>query len=260
MKKRVYSRAELLEKVCDEFQNVISIAGSHGKTTCTSMCAHVLKYIAAPFTAHIGGEDSTLGNFNYSGREYFVTEACEYKKNLLKIKSSVAILLNIDNDHMECYRDERDLIDCFNRYCRQAKTSFVCADDKRCVDLGDFHSFGIESNLCDYKATNLRANDEKYSFIVEEYGKPLCRVRLNAVGKCNVYNALAAFAVMRSFGFSVETVKRGLESFEAIKRRFEKIGYGKPLHQGPRNHGTFPVAFGSGGNGSSDQQNADQRS
>ena len=224
MKKRVYSRAELLERVCAEFQNVIAVAGSHGKTTCTSMCAHVLKYVAVPFAAHIGGEDSLLGNFYYSGREYFVTEACEYKKNLLKIKSSVAILLNIDNDHMECYRDENDLIDCFHRYCKQAKTSFVCADDKRCVDLGDFPSFGIESNLCDYKATNLRANDERYSFVVEEYGKPLCRVRLSAVGKCNVYNALAAFSAMRSLGFHEKEIARGVETFTAVKRRFERIG------------------------------------
>lgn len=224
LKKRCFSRAELLAVVCSAFSNVVAIAGSHGKTTCTSMCAHILKSIAVPFTAHIGGEDCTFGNYYSTGLEYLVTEACEYKRNLLKIQADRAVLLNIDCDHMECYRDENDLIDCFRSYCKAAKAAFVCADDPRCKDLGEFATFGIDNPLSDYRAVDLRANEEKYSFTLEEYGKPLCRIKLNAVGRCNVYNALAAFAVMRSFGFDEKEIKCGLESFTAVKRRFEKIG------------------------------------
>ncbi len=222
--KRVYSRAELLGMVCKEYPNVVAVAGSHGKTTCTSMCAHILKYSGVPFTAHIGGEDNGLGNFYSSGEEYFVTEACEYKKNLLKVRADVAVLLNIDYDHMECYEGEKDLVDCFRRYCEQANTAFVCADDPRCEGLGEFPSFGINSMLADYRAVSLRAIDERYSFTVEEYGKPLYRVKLNAIGRCNVYNALAAFAAMRSLGFHEREISKGLECFTAVKRRFERIG------------------------------------
>ncbi len=222
--KTIYARAELLGTLCEEFASVIAIAGSHGKTTCTAMCAHILKYAAAPFTAHIGGADSVFGNFYSSGTEYLVTEACEYKKNLLTIRADVAVVLNIDEDHMECYDGESDLIDCFFRYCAKAKTAFVCADDHRCIGLGDFPTFGVTSMLADYRAVALRANDEKYSFTVEEYGKPLCRVRLNAIGRHNVYNAVAAFAAMRSLGFHEKEIAKGLESFTAVKRRFEKIG------------------------------------
>lgn len=222
--KNIYSRAELLEIICQDFSNVIAVGGSHGKTTCTAMCAHVLKQSNVSYTAHIGGEDVTFGNFYYSGREYFITEACEYKKNLLKIKADVALLLNIDQDHMECYQGIDDLTACFREYCMQAKTAFVCADDERCNKLGEFSTFGIENSLADYRATQLKANDEKYSFVIEEYGKALCKVRLNAVGKCNVYNALAAFAAMRSLGFHEKEIAKGLENFTAVKRRFEKIG------------------------------------
>ncbi len=222
--KKAYSRAEFLGLLCEEFASVIAVAGSHGKTTCTAMCAHVLKYVCAPFTAHIGGEDSALGNFYSSGGEYFVTEACEYKKNLLKIRADVAILLNIDEDHMECYDGEKDLLNSFYAYCAKAKTAFVCADDTRAANLGEFSTFGITSMLADYRATNLRATGERYSFTVEEYGKPLCRVRLSAIGRCNVYNALAAFAAMRSLGFDEKEIAKGLENFTAVKRRFEKIG------------------------------------
>ena len=222
--KKVYSRGEFLALICRDFSTVVAVAGSHGKTTCTSMCAHVLKYASVPFMAHIGGEDSLLGNFYYTGNDYFVTEACEYKKNFLKIKSDVAILLNIDCDHMECYDGEKDLINSFYDYCKRARTAFVCADDKKCNGLGEFSTFGIENSQADYRAVQLRAINERYSFVVEEYGKQLCRVRLNAVGKCNVYNALAAFAAMRSLGFHEKEIYKGLESFSAVKRRFEKIG------------------------------------
>ncbi|MBQ3506664.1 MAG: UDP-N-acetylmuramate--L-alanine ligase [Clostridia bacterium] len=224
LQKRIYARAELLQIVCAAFPHTLAVAGSHGKTTCTSMCAHILKAVGVPFTAHIGGEDGVFGNFYTTGREYFVTEACEYKRNILKVKAETAIVLNIDRDHMECYEDERDLVDCFRRFCQSAKTAFVCADDENCVALGDFSSFGIQNTLCDYRAVELRAVNEKYSFTVEEYGKALCRVRLNAIGRCNVYNALAAFAALRSYGFHEKEIKRGVETFTAVKRRFERIG------------------------------------
>lgn len=224
LKKRILSRGELLELVCNNATHTLAIAGSHGKTTCTSMCAHALLSTGVPFTAHIGGADVQLGNFFHSGLDYFLTEACEYKRNLLHVPAESAVVLNIDKDHMECYENEAELIDCFRTYASKAKTAFVCADDARCGKLGDFPSFGIRNPLADYRAVDLRAYDERYSFTVEEYGKPLCRLRLKAIGKCNVYNALAAFALLRSFGFHEEELCRGLETFTAVRRRFERLG------------------------------------
>lgn len=232
--KRIFRRAELLNIVCGGFAHVTAVAGSHGKTTCTAMCAHILKETGVAFAAHIGGEDSVFGNFyasesaklcdEFNDGSFFVTEACEYKKNLLKIDAEKAVLLNIDRDHMECYASVEELADTFGAYCRKAKTAFVCADDERCVRLGDFPSFGVENPSADYRAADLRQTGEKYAFTLKEYGKELCRVRLNAAGRCNVYNALAAFAVMRSYGFSEREICRGLENFTAVKRRFESIG------------------------------------
>ena len=223
-RKNILSRAELLREVSKYFSNVIAVAGSHGKTTCASMCAHILRSCNVPFTAHIGGEDALLGNFYTSGYDYFLTEACEYKKNLSKVRADVAILLNIDKDHMECYDGEEDLAGHFYDFCKSAKTAFVCADDKKCVAFTDFATFGIENALSDYRATHIRPNGERYSFNVEEYGKTLCRVQLRAIGYCNVYNALAAFAAMRALGFHEKEIAKGLENFMAVKRRFEKIG------------------------------------
>ena len=224
MRKRILTRGELLRIVSDNFMHTIAVAGSHGKTTCTSISAHVLRACGVPFMAHIGGEDSLLGNYCFNGFEYLITEACEYKKNLLYLKPEVAILLNIDKDHMECYESEDDLAHCFYEYCLSAKTAFVCSDDKRYVQFSRFPSFGIKNVLSDYRATELRADGERYSFTIEEYGRALCRVKLNAIGYCNVYNALAAFAAMRSLGFDEKEIVKGLQNFSSVKRRFEKIG------------------------------------
>ena len=223
LKKKLFGRAELLSIISQNFLQTIAVAGSHGKTTCTSICAHVLKGVGVPFMAHIGGEDSVLGNYYFSGDDYLITEACEYKKNLLKLSPDVGILLNVDNDHLECYKDEQDLLDCFRAYCQSAATTFVCADDERCKTWG-FSSFGINNILADYRATQIRSVEERYSFTIEEYGKAICRVKLRAIGYCNIYNALAAFAAIRSLGFSEKEIVKGIESFAAVKRRFEKIG------------------------------------
>lgn len=233
--KTTLSRAELLDLVAKRFRHIVAVAGSHGKTTCTAMCAHILKATGVPFAAHIGGEDAAFGNFVLSGYEpnddktndgsFFVTEACEYKKNLLKLKAETAILLNVDRDHMECYGSEEALLTTFSQYCARAKTTFVCADDENCKKLsGEYFSFGIEAPVADYRAADLRQTGEKYAFTVYEYGKPIERVALRVFGQCNVYNALAAFAAMRRYGFDEKTVRAGLEDFSAVKRRFEQIG------------------------------------
>lgn len=222
--KKLLSRADLLGLICKAFPSSIAVAGSHGKTTCTSMCAHILKATGVPFTSHIGGLDGEFGNFYSSGKEFFLTEACEYKKNLLKIPCESSIVLNIDADHMECYDSEEDLKDAFRTFCSKSKRAFVCADDKNCLELGEFSTFGIENQFSDYRATNLKQISERYQFTVQEYGKDLCKVRLKARGRCNVYNALAAFAIMRSYGFDEKEIVKGLEDFSAVKRRFEEIG------------------------------------
>ena len=222
--KLMLSRAELLGKICAGFPYSIGISGSHGKTTCTAMTARSLDGVNAKFTAHIGGMDGVLGNFCAKGEEFFVSECCEYKKNLLKVPCEVAVVLNIDLDHMECYQNEEELVETFRRFCNSAKRAFVCADDERCLSLGDFVTFGINNQFADYRAVNLKEVGQCYHFTVQEYGKELCKIRLKTKGLCNVYNALACFAVMRSYGFHEKEILKGLEEFSGVKRRFEEMG------------------------------------
>ena len=222
--KLLISRSQLLGKICECFPSSIGVCGSHGKTTCTAMISHALRALKADFTAHIGGLDCELGNFYRSGEEFFVTECCEYKQNLLRVSCESAVVLNIDRDHMECYENEEDLKEVFRVFCARSKRAFVCADDKNAMSLGDFVTFGINNELSDYRAVHLKEVGGRYQFTVTEYGKELCKIKLRIRGLCSVYNALGAFAVLRSYGFDEKKIAEGLSNFSGVKRRFEEIG------------------------------------
>ena len=219
------SRMQLLDAVTKDFASVIAVAGSHGKTSTTAMCAHILLKSGAPFTAHIGGRDSVLDNFYFCGNKFFLTEACEYKKNLLAFsRITAAVWLNCDKDHLECYRSFDELKETFYQYSSRAEYSIVNGDDENILIPDNAVTFGIKNPSCDYRGVSIRQSGERYAFTVLEREKKLCRIRLRVVGAFHVYNALAAVAVMRSVGLDVRGIVKGLQSFTGVKRRFEKIG------------------------------------
>lgn len=221
-KKRLLSRAELLGKVAEEFPHVLSVAGCHGKTTTTSMLAHIFSEGDRRFTCHIGGEDLSFGNYFSTGTEYFLTEACEFRRSFLSLKSEIAVILNTDLDHTDCYRNEDELFEAYAQFASHAEKLIVNADDPRARTLPHALSFGLYSG--EIRAEDLRSAGERYSFMVTERGVPLLRVRLSCIGKVTVYDALAAFSAARLFGFSAEECKKGLERFQGVGRRFESVG------------------------------------
>ncbi|MBQ8319603.1 MAG: UDP-N-acetylmuramate--L-alanine ligase [Clostridia bacterium] len=221
--KQLWRRAEVLGELIASFPFSVAVAGSHGKTTATAMYARILKAARLPFTAFIGGEDQEMGNYFFCGEEYVVAEACEYKKNLLLIPAKTRIVLNVDQDHMECYRDFADLTNTFLEFAKGGERLVVCAEGLPFTPPENAVTFGVEK-WADYQARELKNEGERYAFTVYEFGKRLCRVRLKAVGKCHVYNALAAFASARLNGLKVKEIKAGLERFSSVKRRFEELG------------------------------------
>ncbi len=220
--KRLIGRAELLGMIAEEYPHVVSVAGCHGKTTASCMLSHVLYAAEAPFTCHIGGEDLTFGNYYCAGGEYFVTEACEFRRSFLCLKSEIAVILNCDLDHTDCYPDEKALLEAYRTFASQAKRVVVCADDERARSIPHTLSFGIRTGTI--RAEEIRAEKERYSFTVTEKGCAVVRVSLSAVGRVHIYNALAAYAAARLLGISAAQIKRGLEAFKGVKRRFERVG------------------------------------
>ncbi|MBQ3116266.1 MAG: UDP-N-acetylmuramate--L-alanine ligase [Clostridia bacterium] len=216
-------RIEFLSLIESLYLKSVGVAGCHGKTTTTAMIANSLILAGVNPTVFLGGEDKVFGNFRV-GKDVAVIEACEYKKNLLHLHPTIALVLNLDNDHMDSYADMEDLTDTFKRFCK-GRISVINADDINSQGLFDDSTvtFGIK-NRATYTAKDIKFNGEGYSFTACAYSQPVCKINLRVSGLHNVYNALACFAVCHVLGVESKHVKGALENFSSVKRRDEFLG------------------------------------
>ena len=221
LNKEIISRGRLLYEVSCRFNSCIAVSGCHGKTTCTAMLAHIFEAEKRGFGLHVGGKDKTFSNSYYCGDSYFITEACEYKKNFLLLKPDVAVILNSDPDHLECYGSEENLKKAYIGFANSAEFTITLYGDLQ--GLGGI-TFGLDDRA-DYYAKNCVCTDGKYSFNAYERGVLLGKVSLSVYGKHNVLNALAAIAVARLAGITFSSVQQGLASFKGVERRFDFLGY-----------------------------------
>lgn len=218
--KEIISRGQLLYEISRYFSAVIGVSGCHGKTTCTSMLAHIFSAAEKSFTSHIGGRDVVFSNYFGSGNDYFITEACEYKKNFLLLKPDVSVILNSDADHLECYGSLENLKKAYMSFADCANIAVVLYGD---LPIHSAVTFGFDSRA-DFFAAKIKNVEGKYSFCVYENSRPLGEIQLNVYGKHNVLNAVAAIAVARSLSIPYSAIRQGLCDFVGVERRFEQIG------------------------------------
>lgn len=222
--KQVIKRSELLGKILSEHKTSIGISGCHGKTTATAMLAHVLISANKQPTVFLGGNDIDFGNYLSGSKEIAVAEACEYKRNFLDLKPNIAVVLNVDNDHLDTYKTEQNLCDTFSEFISQS-ISVINADDRLSKKL--FNSttvtFGID-NTATYTAKNVSQTSNGCSFTACAYGRVLGRIKLNVCGRHNVYNALSAIAVGDILRIDFKHIKNGLQNFKGVQRRNEYLG------------------------------------
>lgn len=219
MNKLILSRGKLLAELCNGFSCVIAVAGCHGKTTCTAMLAHVFKEADLSFSAHIGGEDLSFNNAYIGGNDYFVTEACEFKRNFLELKPDIGIVLNSDADHLDCYGTAENVKNSYGQFANQSKSAIRLYGESREGGI----TFGLDDRAT-YYAKKIKNENGKFNFIAYENGKELGKIYLNVPGKHNVLNALAALAAARSVGIEFEVISKGIYNFKGVSRRFECIG------------------------------------
>lgn len=220
LNKTLISRGKLLYELSRTFKKTVAVAGCHGKTTCTAMLAHIFAAAGAAFSAHIGGNDSKFNNAYLNGYDYFVTEACEYKKNFLYLKPDVAVILNSDADHLDCYGTAKNLKKAYLQFAESAEgTVKLYGDLPECVGT----TFGFDDRA-DYYAKRIRSANGKFSFDAYEGTNLLGGIALSSYGKHNVLNALAATAAARRCGIEFCHIAEGLRNFKGVKRRFEEIG------------------------------------
>jgi UDP-N-acetylmuramate--alanine ligase len=232
----VVPRAEMLAELM-KARRGIAVAGAHGKTTTTSMISLVFEHAGLDPTAVIGGRFSAFGSNARLGRgEYMVAEADESDGSFLRLSPTVAVITNIDHEHLENYGSFDALVQAFAEFANKVPTDgfiVVCADDLQVRRIlpslgGRVITYGIESPHVEFGAADVELRPFAGRFRALRRGRGATRelglIRLNVPGRHNVLNALAAIAVGLELGISFERVSEALESFHGVERRFQRIG------------------------------------
>ncbi len=229
----VIRRAEALAEATSGGDRLVAVAGTHGKSTTTVMVTEALKGAAIDATGVVGARvRSWNGNLSAGADQVFVVEADEYDRSFLALQPQVAVVTNIEADHLDIYKDLDDIRATFATFAARARWLVICADDHWANLLpspptAEVIRYGIASPDARMVAKNISSADGGSAFDVVFDGKEVGRVVLSVPGAHNVRNALAAIAVgVGSWGASVEMLARGLSNFRGVERRFERLGDG----------------------------------
>lgn len=223
-----FERAKLFGAITRRYSECIGVCGTHGKTTVTSMLTQIFVMAQKDPTAVIGGRLPLIDSHGIAGKsELMVCEACEYGAHFLDLAPDVALILNVDEDHLEFFGNLDNIIKCFKDFCLlTSKTIIYNGDDANTVKAVEGVerkkiSFGRgDSN--DYYAENITYNRGAFAeFDIMHNGEKLTRVSLKIPGEHNIVNTLGAFAAAIDAGCTAEECKVGIESFSGAGRRFE---------------------------------------
>lgn len=229
---KVMDRAEFLGNIMKTFKKTIAVSGTHGKTTVTSMLSLILLDAKLDPTIMIGGElDAIGGNIKVGKSEYLLAEACEYKGSFLKFYPYIGVILNVDADHLDYYKDINEIQEAFGKFAALIPQDGLLVgwgEDSRIMEIMrnincNKITYGINSG--DITARNISYDIKGCgSFEVMHNGKLLGIIRLSVPGEHNVLNALAAVACGYFFNISFDIMAEGLLEFTGTHRRFEKKG------------------------------------
>ncbi len=233
------TRAQFLGQLMDNYKYSVAVAGTHGKTTTTSMMAHIMMNANTDPTVSIGGMlDVIGGNIRVGSSDYFVTEACEYTNSYHEFRPYASIILNVDNDHLDFFKNIDNIAASFATFATKTVeggvlvvngdmpyTSLIldAVKDKNIKII----TFGKGEN-CSYRADNIKLNSAgqpSYDLIID--GENKGRIELSVNGEHNAINSLSAIAASLYIGISLEDIKKGLKLCHSAKRRFEYKGVTK---------------------------------
>jgi len=229
----VFERAQAWGAIMKGYQNALCISGTHGKTTTTAMATHIFMAAQKDPTVMIGGTLELLHSGYRVGKgDTIIAESCEYCNSFLSFFPTVAVILNVEADHLDFFRDLQDVQRSFRRFAELVpERGHVVAnrDDAgaRVTLVGldrPVFWFSLNDETADCRAANLAWNNGLPSFDVVVRGETYARVSLNVGGEHNVMNALAAASGAYLLGIPGEAVARGLATFHGAGRRFEKKG------------------------------------
>lgn len=227
------SRAELLGQLMTNYDTPIAVSGTHGKTTTTSMLSHILLAGDLDPTISVGGILKAIGgNIRVGSSEVFVTEACEYTNSFLHFFPKISIILNVDADHLDFFKDLDDIRSSFRQFARLLPADGALIINSEIENLSEITeglgcrviTFGLDCGS-DYSAEDISYNASgDASFELVKGGTRRGRIQLSVKGRHNVLNALSVIAAADLLGVPLSAVQEGLASFTGTNRRFEHKG------------------------------------
>jgi UDP-N-acetylmuramate--alanine ligase len=229
---KVYKRAEVLGLI-SQSKKCVAIAGTHGKTTTSTMTAHLMRACGIDATAFVGGISLNLGsNFIEGKSDWVVVEADEYDRSFLHLYPTIAVINSIDADHLDIYGSEEEVRKSYEQFGNQVQQGGKLFISETAIQqgyrfpqgkLGDSHIFGMQQG--DFRVNNLRVEDGQMVFDLDIYSQGFPRqfrnLRLNYPGHHNVANAVAAIGCTLAAGGDPALISAALADFKGVKRRFE---------------------------------------
>ncbi len=224
-------RSVMLGVVTRRYKRSIAVSGTHGKTSTTAMISQILIGSGFSPSAIIGGKLPFIGGNSYVGEsDIIVCEACEYVDTFLELNPFISVILNVDADHLDYFKNLDNIKKSFNRFAKQTTGLLVVngddentLDSVKDVDLEKI-TFGFGEG-CDYRAVNVSADKgvhEQYDLYYRD--EKLCQIKLIVPGRHNVYNSLAAAATAHCLGATPSEISENLHKFGGVHRRFEILG------------------------------------
>ena len=223
-------RAYLLGQLMEGYPQAVGVCGAHGKTTVTSMLSQMLVECGLDPTVHIGGKLDAIGGSTRIGKgNAFLAEACEFNRSFLRLKPTIAVVLNIDADHLDCYKDIDEIEETFGQFLSLLPENGLAigkGTDERVMRLFSqlscqHESFGLNAE-CDWHPENLTEDDRGYaSYDLSHHGEIVARVTMGVPGNFNVENGLAALAAAHALGADIQQAAASLSAFVGAHRRFE---------------------------------------
>lgn len=227
-------RAEMVGQIMSNYKSAIAVSGTHGKTTTTSMLSHIFLASQLDPTISVGGNLKAIGgNLRIGHSEHFITEACEYTNSFLKFNPTIGIILNIEADHLDFFKDINEIRQSFYTFAHKIPTDGLVVINGEIPQINEILdgltckiiTYGTSSSKFDCYAEHIAYDKMGIdSFDYFENGEFIDRIQLNVAGLHNISNALAAIATARYYNISMEHIKEGLLAFGGTDRRFQYKG------------------------------------
>lgn len=215
---KTLKRSEVLGEIT-QATTCLAVAGTHGKTTTSSLLGHILKVANLPSTAFVGGiVENYNSNLIYGGDEISVVEADEFDRSFLKLKPDFACITSTDADHLDIYGDAEELQKTFVDFGELVKNKLFV---RKGITIPNAYTYAVEENA-DYFADNIQIKDDFFTFDFNFPDGKLIEIQMNLPGRHNIENAVAAIAMALEMSVSEKDIKTALQTFQGIQRRFSR--------------------------------------